>query len=58
MNEISCSINMNIVSYTLLKTLFLIEPTFIERIIEKRNEMDQFNSAEDLILVKGFGKKR
>lgn len=58
--EISGSGRININTATLeeLETLPGIGPTYARRIIKYRNKNDQFKSVEELVQIKGIGKKR
>ena len=57
MDGISDKINLNTADKDELIKLSGVGPALAERILNKRNEIGQFNSIEDLKLVKGIGVK-
>ena len=56
-DEIFGKINLNTAGKDEFIKLSGVGPALAERIINKRNEIGQYNSVEDLKLVKGIGKK-
>ena len=57
LDENSEKINLNTADKAELIKLSGVGPALADRILKKRNEIGQFNSIEELKLVKGIGKK-